>query len=199
MTKICKACKRNLDVNKFNKINRIYKPYSPNCKPRHYIGLQPICCDCEKKRNREKTQKYRNLHRKEVNERARIKYDTDEYREYNRNYASKRRKTDSNYRLKDNCRKRINDALRNYGIKKSKHTMELIGCSIEKLKEHLESQFKDGMTWENHSLHGWHIDHKRPCSSFDLTNPSQQKLCFHYTNLQPLWAKDNLEKGDACL
>ena len=58
-----------------------------------------------------------------------------------------------------------------------------------------ESLFQSGMTWENHGKYGWHIDHIRPCSSFDLTDPEQQKLCCHYTNLQPLWAKDNLSKG----
>lgn len=51
------------------------------------------------------------------------------------------------------------------------------------------------MTWENYGVHGWHIDHIRPCKSFDLTDPEQQKECFHYTNLQPLWWWENLEKG----
>ena len=71
--------------------------------------------------------------------------------------------------------------------------MELLGCSIEKLWEHLESKFQPGMTRENHGK--WHIDHIRPCISFNLTDLEQQKICFHYTNLQPLWAEDNLKKG----
>lgn len=85
---------------------------------------------------------------------------------------------------------------RNY---KSGRTLELLGCSILECRQHLEKQFKPGMTWENRGQHGWHIDHKRPCASFDLTDPKQQKQCFHYTNLQPLWAKDNLSKGDKIL
>lgn len=52
------------------------------------------------------------------------------------------------------------------------------------------------MTWENHGMRGWHIDHKRPCSSFDLSDPAQQCACFHFSNLQPLWATENLRKGD---
>ena len=71
--------------------------------------------------------------------------------------------------------------------------MDLLGESPAFVKDYLASKFTEGMSWENHGA--WHIDHRRPCCSFDLTNPEEQKKCFHYTNLQPLWAKDNLEKG----
>jgi len=56
-------------------------------------------------------------------------------------------------------------------------------------------QFKPGMTWDNYGYYGWHIDHKVPCSNFDLSKPEEQYKCFHYTNLQPLWAEENLIKG----
>ncbi len=72
-------------------------------------------------------------------------------------------------------------------------TAQLIGCSIPELMAHLEKQFLPDMTWENRSH--WHIDHKRPCASFDLTDPQQQRICFHYTNLRPLWAVDNIRKS----
>jgi hypothetical protein len=78
---------------------------------------------------------------------------------------------------------------------KSKKTKELLGCTIEEARKHLEKQFKDGMTWDNHGIKGWHIDHIKPCASFDLSDPKQQKHCFHYTNLQPLWWYDNIIKG----
>lgn len=71
-----------------------------------------------------------------------------------------------------------------------------MGCSTETLKLHLEKQFKPGMTWGNHGVKGWHIDHIKPCASFDLTKPDDQLKCFHYTNLQPLWWHENLSKGD---
>ena len=61
--------------------------------------------------------------------------------------------------------------------------------------DHLEKQFQPGMSWDNHGYDGWHVDHIRPCASFDLTDEEQVRKCFHYTNLQPLWAKDNLRKG----
>lgn len=73
--------------------------------------------------------------------------------------------------------------------------MQLVGCSVTDLKKHLEKQFQPGMSWDNWGNDGWHIDHIRPCSSFDLTDPAEQVKCFHYTNMQPLWATDNLKKG----
>ena len=79
------------------------------------------------------------------------------------------------------------------GIKAHK-TEELVGCTWQELRDYLQSFFADGMSWEN--MGQWHIDHIRPCASFDLTEPEQQKECFHYTNLQPLWAEDNRTKSD---
>lgn len=107
-----------------------------------------------------------------------------------------RRQNDVGFRMEGILRCRIGDAIREQKCRKSYRTLELIGCSIDKLIEYLESKFLPGMSWENHGRYGWHLDHILPCSSFDLTNPWQQKLCFHYTNLQPLWAVDNLTKSD---
>jgi len=79
--------------------------------------------------------------------------------------------------------------------KKSKYRLaeELVGASISEARKHLEYQFKDGMTWKNHGE--WHIDHRRPLASFNLLEKEGQKKAFHYTNLQPLWATENLSKG----
>ena len=71
-----------------------------------------------------------------------------------------------------------------------------LGCTIEELKQYLESKFREGMAWDNWSTHGWHIDHVIPLASFDLTDREQFLKACHYTNLQPLWAIDNLRKGD---
>jgi hypothetical protein len=84
-------------------------------------------------------------------------------------------------------------ALKNYSEKKKKHTMEYLGCSIEKLREHLEKQFTAGMSWENQGI--WHVDHVRPCSSFNLATEEEKHKCFHYTNLQPLWGDENMSKN----
>ena len=70
---------------------------------------------------------------------------------------------------------------------------DFIGCTPEFLCAHLAQNFKDGMSWDNYGQ--WHIDHIRPCAAFDLTNEDQCRLCFHYSNLQPLWANENIAKG----
>lgn len=108
---------------------------------------------------------------------------------------NQRYKTDPNFKLQFLLRQRIRKALKMGSGSKSLSTPELIGCSVVELKTYLESKFKEGMTWENHGVNGWHIDHIKPCASFDLTDPAQQKTCFHFTNQQPLWALDNLSKG----
>jgi hypothetical protein len=90
--------------------------------------------------------------------------------------------------IRRRLRSRVNRVLT--GKLKSAPTLTLLGCSLEQFKSHLESQFARGMNWNNYGR-GWHIDHKEPCSSFDLSNPLEQRRCFHYSNLQPLWAKAN--------
>lgn len=100
-----------------------------------------------------------------------------------------RRDNDPIYRLRHNLSTRLWLTV----SKKLGKTVELVGCSYDDLVSHLESKFIDGMTWDNYGK--WHVDHIRPCSSFNLSNVEQQKECFHWTNLQPLWAKDNLSKG----
>jgi hypothetical protein len=72
----------------------------------------------------------------------------------------------------------------------------LLGCSPEEARVHIESLFQPGMTWQNYGQNGWHIDHIIPCAMFDLKNSEEAEVCFHWTNLQPLWAKDNLSKRD---
>ena len=102
----------------------------------------------------------------------------------------KRYQFDVIYKLKVNVRNRITAFVNKNGTK----TFELIGCSPEFLKHHLENQFTEGMTWENHSTNGWHIDHIKPLSSAK-TEEEVIKLC-HYTNLKPMWSEDNLRKSD---
>lgn len=106
----------------------------------------------------------------------------------------KRRKADIRFRVICNMRSRLHEALRS--IKGKKRTIDWLGCSPEFLKQYLESKFQPGMTWENYGLNGWHIDHIFPLGKIDLSNEQQISKATNYTNLQPLWAVDNLKKGD---
>lgn len=103
-----------------------------------------------------------------------------------------KRKHDGVFRFERSARFRIWKACKDSGSYKSANTESLVGCSIALLRSHIESQFKRGMSWANYGK--WHVDHIIPCSSFDLSNPEQQRQCFHYSNLQPLWARENLSK-----
>lgn len=127
-----------------------------------------------------------------------------EYAQHNRKEISKkqalqrklRRNSDPTYRIKENLRKRMWETIvKSQGKTKSARSLQLLGCSAQDCRLYLESLFLDGMTWENYGE--WHIDHIKPISSFDLSQPEEQFKCFHYTNLQPLWAIDNLKKGDS--
>jgi hypothetical protein len=131
----------------------------------------------EKKRSIWRTYYYKNS--KKLNQ-IKIKYRNEVYAK------------DPYFRLYTCIRTRINKVIKN-NIK-CKKTLNLLGIpNVKFLKKYLESKFKDGMTWKKRGL--IHIDHIIPCASFDLKDPKQQVKCFHYTNLQPLWAKENLSKG----
>jgi hypothetical protein len=111
-------------------------------------------------------------------------------------YKRSRLKTDNAHRAEHNLRRRLLTAVGSQGTYRADGFNKLVGCSSNYLKAYLEIQWEDGMSWENYGRHGWHIDHIRPCASFDLTDPAQQRECFHYTNLQPLWAAENIQKSD---
>jgi hypothetical protein len=111
-------------------------------------------------------------------------------------YEKNRKKTDPAFKLLKTLRSRLSNAIKNKGGRKYNTTMNLTGCELNFLKGYLEAKFTEGMTWENHGE--WHIDHIKPCCSYNLEDEEEQKKCFHYTNLQPLWATDNLVKGGKC-
>lgn len=110
-----------------------------------------------------------------------------------REHNKARRHRDPAYRLTINMRRRVHDML-SKGLK-SAATFELVGCTPKQLKEYLESLFTAGMSWENYAYYGWHVDHKTPLAAYDMTDPAQQRIAFHYSNLQPLWWRDNLTKN----
>lgn len=105
-----------------------------------------------------------------------------------------KRNTDIQYKLQHNLRSRLNISIRNKV--KTGSAISDLGCSIQELKIYLESLFQAGMSWDNWGIYGWHIDHIKPISLFDLTNPEQVKEACNYKNLQPLWAIDNIKKSN---
>ena len=125
------------------------------------------------------------------------------YREKNREAVNRRgvartlarRKSDPVCRMLHRLRNRLFIAVKQCaGLKSSSQQKDLFGCSSAELRAHIEKQFSHGMTWKNYGE--WHVDHKRPCASFNLTDRVQQHACFHFSNLQPLWGPENLSKGD---
>ena len=113
------------------------------------------------------------------------------------NKRRERIKHDVQYKLSESLRRRLRCALN--GNYKSGSAVRDLGCTIDELKSYLESKFQSGMTWDNWTIDGWHIDHIKPLASFDLTDRKQMLEACHYTNLQPLWATDNLSKSDKIL
>ena len=111
-----------------------------------------------------------------------------------RKYQNKRVREDLNFRLARLLRSRIRHAVR--GNSKIGSAVQDLGCSVEELKMYLEHKFQFGMSWDNYGE--WHVDHILPLSRFDLTDRKQFKKACRFTNLQPLWAEDNLRKGNKC-
>jgi len=166
-----------------------------------------------REKNKEKINEYLKLYREEnrvkIREGAKASYQKHrekrlkeiqayeqrpDIKQKNNNRIKQRRLTDPNFKLRRILRNQLYQHLKLNKTKKSKSALQLVGCSISELKEYIEHQWLPGMTWENYTKTGWHIDHIRPCNTFDLTDPVQQKECFHYSNLRPLWAADNLSR-----
>jgi hypothetical protein len=161
-------------------------------------GLNGNCRDCCRayfqspeykaaQRTRKQSQEYKAADR--------TRKQSQEYKAARRAQERLRRATDPAYKLRTNLRDALRRLVRN-GAKKPCSALDLLGCTVDEFRRHIEAQFQPGMSWDNWTTDGWHIDHKRPLASFDLTDPAQVAAACHYTNLQPLWAVDNLRKGD---
>ena len=131
--------------------------------------------------------------------REKILMQTNKYKHENKEHINKMQREyynqNINYRIKSIMWRMITMKIKY----KTKKMIALLGCTIKEFKEHFESLFTVGMTWEKFMNGEIHIDHILPCSAFELQNSEEQEICFHYTNLQPLWAKDNISKGKKIL
>ena len=108
--------------------------------------------------------------------------------------VSNRYKGDINFKLADILRSRLNKAIKNG--QKTGSAVDDLGCSIEEFKMYIEAQWQEGMSWDNHGFRGWHIDHIKPLKKFNLENREEFLEAAHYTNMQPLWWRENIVKRD---
>ena len=185
ITKICSTCRECKPVALFRKKRN-------QCK---------ACIAAQKREYRQENKeeiaaqkrKHRQEHREEI-----AAYNREYDQEHREEIAAKNRKRYANdpaYAMSRRLRARMGKAVRAAGLgKKCASSSELLGISYQGLKEWLEAQFTEGMTWENRSE--WHVDHIVPCDAFDMTVETNQRICFWYKNLQPLWGPDNIQKSN---
>lgn len=199
--KICSKCGIEKELEEFHKDKQKKDGLCSKCKN--------CTIDRQKeyyKENKEQSKEYYQVNKEEIKQQKKEYYKKNieeiikqikKYQKENRlkinQQLRERYKNDPIYRLECNLRNRIRYAIKN-GTK-SASTLKLLGCSIEEVRNHLEKQFTEGMNWDNYNFNGWHVDHIRPCASFDLTDPEQQRECFNWSNLQPMWAKKNWSKN----
>jgi hypothetical protein len=202
--KICNKCKEEKELCEFNKksvSNKGVQYYKSRCK---------ICHSEDEKIKRDKnTEKYKTWYDKSREERnkwrseyyrknkEKILTQNKTYIESTRNNRKKKYNEDILFKLRHILSCRMRDLLKLKSFEKRQSFNNILGCSPEFLKEYIEQNFYDGMSWDNHGQYGWHIDHIIPLSSAK-TEEEIYKLC-HYTNLQPLWAEDNLKKSNKIL
>jgi len=170
---------------------------------RNKDGVRVYCKDCTKEKarkgyvkdidkQRERSLKYYHKNEKVIKEKRKKYKSTKEFKTHQRLYQKEKYANDPEFKLgiliRGFCR-RVTDAVKE---QKELHSLEYLGCSLDEFKLHIESLWVEGMSWANHG--DWHIDHKVPLDYF-VKNSDDPWEANHYTNLQPLWAADNLSKG----
>ena len=163
----------------FDNKNKISKQKKEYYKKNRDLILSKVKTNYLK--NKEQIQKYKKNNKEKINKTS-------------QKYTNNRLKKDPQFKLLKNLRSRVGSFFKKN--QKNGSAVKDLGCTVQELKIYLESKFQEGMTWENHGIYGWHIDHIMPLSYFDLTNREQFLKACHYTNLQPLWAADNLKKSN---
>ncbi len=194
------ATKVASDPKKLKKKREMDRLYSKRYRERH------------PEKRKESSKRYRDENKQAAKEsfRKRVSKDPEKYREaaarksrkhraafMQKNgacYSTLRRKSDAQFAMVLALRSRVGVALSRQNARKSNRTLKLVGCTTSELMAHLESKFAPGMSWQNRSE--WHIDHIVPLAAFDLSDQDQQNQAFHFTNLQPLWATENLRKSN---
>jgi hypothetical protein len=218
--KECSKCKKEKLLTCFTKDKYKKSGYTPQCTECRYLkkienkeavresnrrqrekNIDKIKEYQKSKECKEYRKKYREKNREKIIENydpeKRKKYylkDRDNYIRKSNNYRKERKKKDPSYKMACNLRTRLYKALK--GAYKTGSAVSDLGCSIQQFKKYIESLWQTGMSWENYNRNGWHLDHKMPISIFNLTNREELLMACHYTNLQPMWARDNFIKSN---
>jgi len=202
--KVCKTCQEEKSLLEFYPEKRRKDGLSSSCKmckKQYYIDNKEKITEDRKFYYRENVDKVKEYQKKYNSE------NKDKRKQYNQENSKKvnkrkreRMKIDPSYQMREVLRTRFKDLVKDgyidYTGSKTKRSQELLGCSLKTFKVYIEKQFEEGMSFENHGIDTWHYDHIKPLSSFDLSKEQEQVKAFHYTNFQPLWAKDNLMKSN---
>ena len=195
VTKQCSKCNETKSINEFNKGISYKDGYRSQCKQCIQILRREYCSRPEvKEHHRNRMREYMNKYLLNPDAKDRVYKRNRKYRLTSKAREKKREhyKNNLNYRLSQNMAHAINKSLK--GNKNGRHWESIVGYTLTNLKNHLEKQFQPGMTWKNHGE--WHIDHKNPISAFNFTSYKNLDFsrCWALSNLQPLWARDNLTK-----
>ena len=208
--KQCSTCKLSFPYSEFHKNKAMYDGYCHYCKKCRSIKEKEYYHkDVDKTRSKKNIYNSLNVDNKKLAFKRYYNKNKEKVlkknRKYNKLYSKNRKLRDISFKIRVNLSVRIAGAVKSKGTRKHKKTLELLGCTILEFRKHLESKFLPTMTWENYGSY-WHIDHIIPCVKFDLTKEEEQKRCFHYSNLQPLFAVTqvidgveyigNINKGD---
>jgi len=182
------------------KDNKDFKKRKKESYARHYIKNK-------EKLDKQNKEYYYKYHEKNLKQRKKYR-DSDRGKELRKEWESENRdrvrenvcmgkKQNPNILIAALLRSKLKTALHVKRMTKKyrEYSKNLFGCTIEELKEYFEKQFKDGMTWDNHTYYGWHVDHFIPCCNYNLSIEEEQKKCFHYSNLRPVWREENQSKG----
>jgi hypothetical protein len=208
--KLCSGCETEKSFAEFNKSNRARHGLHNHCRACQQVSRRRFY-----EANRESEIASTKAGRATARAAWKARYVSDpEFKAKVLEYNRARRRTDQARKLANEAKRRNEEAFpsakiaRNLrvrlrkavvGVNRAAATMDLLGCSIDEFKTHLERQFEPGMSWDNYGYHGWHIDHIRPCASFDLTDQAQQYECFNFRNTRPAWRFDNQSKGGRLL
>ena len=196
--KMTKEQKKKLSDKEYYQKNKLkilfkVKEYRLNNKEKIKLSNKKYNLNNKEKINKKKKEYYlKNINQIKEYHKKYASLNKDKINKYKNEWKLKNWRENEEFRLKENLRHRTYMALK--GIVKSKRTIDLLGTSIDNLWIHLEKTFKPGMTKDNYGK-VWQVDHKIPCAAFDLTKPEEQVKCFHFTNLQALFVKENLSKG----